>query len=215
MLPAERRDVLEQGRIDGLGFPKQSDGAFQVKRVPQRDGGDHQVKTAGAILLILEGTVADLAQPIEKYSLGEGVSGFALIEASRDAASQGWILQPGQREQRALDPADFAQGQSKAVLSGVSSQLPQNQRCRYRSLLDRGGQTQGLGELLLDQLVLNGAADQCAESGPLRRFSRNVETFVGQITDAWRETEPQQMAQRENVIGEARCVRVMFGDPQI
>jgi hypothetical protein len=112
VFPAERRDVLEQGRIDGLGFPKQSDGAFQVKRVPQRDGGDHQVKTAGAILLIFEGTVADLAQPIEKYSLCEGVSGFALIEASRDAVSQGWILQPGQREQRALDPADFAQGQS-------------------------------------------------------------------------------------------------------
>jgi hypothetical protein len=39
VLPAERRDVLEQGRIDGLGFPKQSDGAFQVKRVPQCDGG--------------------------------------------------------------------------------------------------------------------------------------------------------------------------------
>jgi hypothetical protein len=52
VFPAERRDVLEQGRIDGLGFPKQSDGAFQVKRVPQRDGGDHQVKTAGAILLV-------------------------------------------------------------------------------------------------------------------------------------------------------------------
>ena len=101
MLPAEWRDVLEQGRIDGLGFPKQSDGAFQVERVPQRDGGDHQVKTAGAILLILERTVADLAQPIEKYSLGEGVPSFALIQASRDAAAQCWILQPGQREQRA------------------------------------------------------------------------------------------------------------------
>jgi hypothetical protein len=25
VLPAERRDVLEQGRIDGLGFPKQSE----------------------------------------------------------------------------------------------------------------------------------------------------------------------------------------------
>jgi hypothetical protein len=79
VLPAERRDLLEQGRIDGLGFPKQSDGAFQVKRVPQRDGGDHQVKTAGAILLIFEGTVADLAQPIEKYSLGEGVLASPLL----------------------------------------------------------------------------------------------------------------------------------------
>lgn len=51
--------------------------------------------------------------------------------------------------------------------------------------------------------------------GPLRRFSRNVETFIGQITDAWRETEPQQVAQRENVIGEARCVHVMLGDAQV
>jgi hypothetical protein len=29
-------------------------------------------------------------------------------------------------------------------LPGVSSQLPQDQRCRYRSLLDRKGQTQDL-----------------------------------------------------------------------
>ena len=89
---------------------------FQVDRVPQRDRGDYKVETAGAILLILEGTISDFAQPVEEYSPGEGVSGFALIEARRDAASQGRILQPGQREQRALDPADFAQGQSKAVL---------------------------------------------------------------------------------------------------
>ena len=99
--------------------------------VPQRDGGDHQVETAGAILSILEGTVADLAQPIEEYSLGESVPGFALIEASRDAASQGRILQPGQCEQRALDPTDFPQGQSKPVLPWVSSQFPQNRRGRY------------------------------------------------------------------------------------
>ena len=102
MLPGERRDVLEQGRIDSLGFPKQSEGAFQIDRVPQCDGGDHQVETAGAILLILEGTVSDLAQPIEKHSLGEGVSGFALVEARSDAASQGRILQPSQRK-----PAKF------------------------------------------------------------------------------------------------------------
>ena len=79
MLPAEGRDVLEQGSIDRSGFPKQSDGAFQVDRVPQRDRGDHQVETAGAILLILEGTVADLAEPVEEHSPGEGVSGFALV----------------------------------------------------------------------------------------------------------------------------------------
>ncbi len=75
MLRGERRDVLEQGGIDSLGFPKQSEGAFQIDRVPQCDGGDHQVETAGTILLILEGTVSDLAQPIERQSwrLGLGV----------------------------------------------------------------------------------------------------------------------------------------------
>jgi hypothetical protein len=52
-----------------LGFPKQSDAAFQIDRVPQRDGGDHYVETAGAILLILEGTVADLAQPMKNTAL--------------------------------------------------------------------------------------------------------------------------------------------------
>ena len=34
----------------------------------------------------------DLAQPVEEHGLGEGVSGFPLVEARRDAASQGRIL---------------------------------------------------------------------------------------------------------------------------
>ena len=59
--------MLEQPRIDGLRLPKQRDGAFQVDRVPQRDRGDHKVETAGAILLILEGTISDFAQPDEEY----------------------------------------------------------------------------------------------------------------------------------------------------
>ena len=38
VFPAERREVLEQARIDGLGFPKQSDGALEIDRVQQRRG---------------------------------------------------------------------------------------------------------------------------------------------------------------------------------
>jgi hypothetical protein len=44
---------------------------------------------------------SDLAQPIEEHSLGEAVSGFALVEARRDAAAQDPLLRPGFRSRPA------------------------------------------------------------------------------------------------------------------
>ncbi len=82
MLPAERRDVLEQGRIDGLGFPKQIDGALQIDRVPQRDGGNHQIETAGAILGLYAGTPENSVTPTGPstckllYALGKAAETF-------------------------------------------------------------------------------------------------------------------------------------------
>ena len=61
--------MLEQARIDGLGFPKQSDGALQVNRVPHGDGGDHKVQTARAIQLILAGNGNGVADSAEAGSL--------------------------------------------------------------------------------------------------------------------------------------------------
>jgi hypothetical protein len=44
MLPAERREVGEQMVWDILGLAQGGDGAFQIARIPQDDGGDEQVE---------------------------------------------------------------------------------------------------------------------------------------------------------------------------
>ena len=44
---------------------------------------------------------SDLGQPFEEHSLGEAVSGFALVEARRGGAAQGPLRRPGFRSRPA------------------------------------------------------------------------------------------------------------------
>jgi hypothetical protein len=61
VLPAERRKVGEQMVGDVLALPQSGDGALQVARIPQDDGGDEQIEAGGAVLLVLVGAVADFS----------------------------------------------------------------------------------------------------------------------------------------------------------
>ena len=72
------------------------DGAVEVDRVPEHDGCGEKVQPAGAVALLLEGTVADFAEPVEEHSPGEGVPGFALVQAGGDFAAQAGVLEPVQ-----------------------------------------------------------------------------------------------------------------------
>ena len=47
------------------------------------------------------------------------------------------------------------------------------------------------------------------------RLARHVKTFVGQIADARSETEAEQVAESEDVIGEAGRIGVVLLDPQV
>ncbi len=53
---------------------------FQVHGVPERDGGDDQVESAGTVALVLEATVAQVPLAVEEDGAGESVSGFAFVE---------------------------------------------------------------------------------------------------------------------------------------
>ncbi|AXC16153.1 hypothetical protein ACPOL_6949 (plasmid) [Acidisarcina polymorpha] len=57
--------MLEQGAIDLPRSCHLLGCAFQVHGIPESDGGHNQVQPAGAMPLILEGSIADLAHPIE------------------------------------------------------------------------------------------------------------------------------------------------------
>nr|QQM13187.1 hypothetical protein [Klebsiella pneumoniae]CAH0654098.1 Mobilization_integration [Citrobacter youngae] len=55
------------------------------------------------------------------------------------AAAQFNTLQPVRDEQRALDPAQLAQGHGQSVLARVAAELAQHQRGGDGALLDRAG----------------------------------------------------------------------------
>src|SRR3546814_9844537 len=42
-------------------------GALQVHRVPQHNGGRHQVEAAGPVALLLEAPISDLAETVEEH----------------------------------------------------------------------------------------------------------------------------------------------------
>ena len=109
MLPSERRDVGE--KLVGNDFAARAqlvDGAAEIDGVPENDGGDGEIEAGGAVALVFEGAVADFAEAMEEHGAREGVARLALVEAGVGPPAQGGVADPVEREQRALQPPDFA-----------------------------------------------------------------------------------------------------------
>ena len=84
MLPAERRQVLQQRVIDALIIATQRVRcALQIDRISQNDGRRHQVEAAGPVALLLRTAVADFAQPVEEDGPGQRVARLAFVDLTR------------------------------------------------------------------------------------------------------------------------------------
>lgn len=60
--------MLQELFIDGLAtILDRLYGPFQIYGVPEDDSGGHQIKSGGAIALVLKAAVAQLAEPVEEY----------------------------------------------------------------------------------------------------------------------------------------------------
>ena len=66
-----------------------------------------------------------------------------------------------------------------------------------------------------DVLHVDAAADPSGERRVGLGVAVDIQTLVGQIADARRETEAQQMHQREHLVGEAGRVGVVLLDAQV
>ena len=64
-------------------------------------------------------------------------------------------------------------------------------------------------------LVLRAVPDQTLQRRIAGRFLDDGEPLVGQVADARREPVAQEMAQREDVVGESAGVRVMLLDAKV
>jgi hypothetical protein len=80
MLPAERGEVSEQLVRNILGLAQSGNGALEVPRVPQDNCGDEEVQARSAVLLVLVGAVADLAEAMDEDGPRQAVACFALVE---------------------------------------------------------------------------------------------------------------------------------------
>src|SRR5271155_5880622 len=77
MLPPQRCQVREQLVGNDLTLAAQRiDGASEIDRVPQDDGGNDQIEATGAMLAAFIGLVAEAAEAVEADGAGERIPGF-------------------------------------------------------------------------------------------------------------------------------------------
>src|SRR5580692_10611962 len=137
MLPAERKYVFKQKRIQRVVLCQKAGSPIEIEGVPECDCRDNQVQPAGSMALVLEGAIADFAESVETDGPSHGVVCFALVEAGGHTASKCGISEPLQHKQGALDSANFAKSEGQAVLTGIGAELAKDQGGSHRSLLDR------------------------------------------------------------------------------
>ncbi len=190
MLPAQRRQELQQLAVHRLaGLDQPLGGAFQVHRVPQHDSRRHQVEAAGPVALLLEAPIPDFPKAVEEHRPGQRVARLTFVQAGMHAAAQFNTLQPVRDEQRALDPAQLAQGHGQSVLARVAAELAQHQRGGDGALLDRAGQAQDVVPVGTHVLDVQGAADQRAQRRVGLHALRHVQLGFAEVADARREAE--------------------------
>jgi hypothetical protein len=92
VLPAERRYVLKQGRVQRVVLCQKTGSPFEIDRVPERDCCDNQVQAASSMALVFEGAIADFAESVETDGPSHGIVCFALVEAQQSHGVSVWDL---------------------------------------------------------------------------------------------------------------------------
>ena len=79
----------------------------------------------------------------------------------------------------------------------------------------RGGEPQHVVPVRGDQLLVDGAGDERRERRPGRGRAEGIEPALGQVRDARREPEAEQMREREDVVADPAAVGVVDGDAEV
>ena len=80
--------MAEQRVVDRTALPEGIHGSLEIDGIPERDGGDDEIQTAGAIPLVLIGAIPNFAETMEEYGPGECVACLSFVQAAGDAAPQ-------------------------------------------------------------------------------------------------------------------------------
>src|SRR5207249_10646667 len=105
------------------------------------------------------------------------------------------------REQSPLYTTEFPQRQRQLTLAGVSRQLTHQQGGTDFAFPDRGRNSQHLIPVPLDESSIRSARHHARPGTILFRVAKGVQPFVGDVLNAWREAETQQISARTNLVG--------------
>src|SRR5260363_343466 len=112
--------------------------------------------------LVLEATVSHLARPVKEDGSGQRTT---------------------------LDPARFSKRYRPSVLSGRAAELAQHQRSRPRPVTNGCRQPKNLVPVASALLGMDRTTHQSSHIREIRRFTRHVPPFIGEITDTGRKPE--------------------------
>ena len=184
-------------------------GFVHVGCVPVDNRGEDEVQRHDAFLLSGVGTVLNAALRMREYGPGQGVTGFAFVEACLTLHPESGVFDPVQHKERAFDPADLAEREIQAVLLSVGAQFAQHGRGLYGHGCDTGRHPQHVAPVVEHHILIDRFPHDGSEPFPLARLAETCETAIRKIPQAWREGQAQEMEQCEDMIGNAAGIDVM------
>ena len=154
------------------------DGASEIDGVPEDDGGDREIEARGAVALILESPIADLAEAMKEHGPLESVVRLALVEAGAGAPAQCGVADPVEREQRALQASDFPQRFGDGVLARIGGEASHERRGRDGSGLDRRARAQDFIPGIADDTHVDCPADDRRERFVFRAGVQDIAALI-------------------------------------
>ena len=204
VLPAERREVGEQP--SGTISPRRaaaSRARAEIDGVPQRDGRGDQGEAAGACCCASAPRSRRRPRRWKQTARASALRASPLFSSAVACRRSCGHLQPVEREQGALDAADLAQRQREAVLPRIGAEAPQHQgRADHAGARPRPRAAAGRPSGSRSGRSSDPAGDERRERRPSRRGAEGVEPALGEVRDARREAEAEQV--REPKRGRSR-----------
>ena len=77
------------------------DRLLKINRVPENDGGDHEVQPACAMPLVFVRSIPEFSEPVEEHSPCQGIFRLAFVEPDMNASPQFRAADVLKQEQRA------------------------------------------------------------------------------------------------------------------
>jgi hypothetical protein len=74
--------------------PERFHGVFDIDGVPEDNGGNNQVEAVGAVILVIDCPVPDLAEPVQEYGALESVAGLPDVQHGKISPPQRRVVEP-------------------------------------------------------------------------------------------------------------------------